>query len=369
MKPVLLQYLKCPGCGGALDLNAHEQRPVVLSDDEDSFLQQQGLDAGPYQTEIWSGVLRCTGCSARFPVRKGVPRIYKNAERDFPIEGSELSTATIADHKDQGSVQTSFSHEWDEFDYDDQTIWHWSLEDRITTFSEEIGVSDLTELRGKLMVDAGCGSGILSMNLSKRLLLETIAFDMAFVIERASENNKSNFCHFVQGSVLAPPLKEEIADITYSHGVLHHTYNTNAAFVAISKLTKPHGLLYVWLYGKKKGWNRAKYIMIDTLRLPISRLPRYPQALVIRLLVGMHKVIRGIKRRVGMKVADISTMNQMLVVTRDRYTPKYAREHTEAEVMKWFDENGYTNVSRRTDWPKTHMWAGSTDLAITGYRA
>ena len=234
MKPILLEYVRCPGCGSSLDLNAYEQRSVVLTDDEASFLQHQGRDAGPYETEIWSGVLRCTGCSARFPVWKGVPRIYKNAEKDFPSDAMKLSTAGIADHKDQESVQASFSHEWDEFDYNDQTIWHWTLEDRITTFSEEIGVSDLTGLKGKLMVDAGCGSGILSMNLSKRLLLETIAFDMAFVIGRAFENNRSNLCHFVQGSVLAPPLKDEIADITYSHGVLHHTHNTQEAFAAIS---------------------------------------------------------------------------------------------------------------------------------------
>jgi SAM-dependent methyltransferase len=341
----------------------------VLTDEERRTLQQQGRDTRSYETEIWSGVLRCTDCSSAFPVWKGVPRIYKNAEEDFPVEQMKLSTMGLTDHKDQKSVQASFSHEWDDFEYRDQSIWLWTLEDRIATFSEEISVGNLDELRGKMMVDAGCGTGLLSMALSGRFLVEIIAFDMAFIVGRAFENNGSNLCHFVQGSVLAPPLRDAIADITYSHGVLHHTYSTEKAFAAISRLTKPRGMLYVWLYGRKHGWNRVKYIMIDALRVPISRLPKYPQTLAIGFLVGFHRVIRGIKRLANVKVANIRTKNQMLVVTRDRYTPKYAREHTEAEVTEWFEANGYTNVSRRTAWTKTKLWIGSTDLAIKGYRA
>lgn len=370
MKPVLLEYLRCPDCFMPFDLSSNESRPISLSEEELAVIRERGFDPTDYGSEILTGRLQCRKCSASFPISQGVPRIYSGAENDFPLRDcGAASTTGITQHRDVKAVQTSFSREWDEFDYEDETIWHWTLEDRIATFSEEISMPDLTELRSKLMIDAGCGTGILSMNLAKRYFAEIIALDMAHVVSRAFKENKSNLCHFVQGSVLAPPLAEGIADITYSNGVLHHTYNTRKAFDAISRLTKYGGLFYVWLYGKKEGWNRIKYIMIDTFRLPISRLPKYPQTLVIYALAGFHILIRALKRILGMKVADIRSMHQLLVAVRDRYTPRYAREHREKEVIEWFRDNGFVNVSRRTTWEKTGFWKGSTDLAIKGHRA
>jgi SAM-dependent methyltransferase len=217
-------------------------------------------------------------------------------------------------------------------------------------------------------VDAGCGPAILSMNLAQRHGIEIIALDLSFVLSRAFQQNRSNLCHFIQCSVLAPPLRPGIADLTYSHGVLHHTQSTRDAFAAIERLTRPGGLLYVWLYGRKRGWNRIKYLVIRAIRGVNSRLPRYPQMVVIYLLTAFHLVIRFLKKLVGIRVEPIDSMSQMLVVTRDRYTPKHAREHTEAEVKGWFAEKGYTGIVRRLDWNTVVAWNGSTDLAIRGIR-
>jgi hypothetical protein len=40
----------------------------------------------------------------------------------------------------------------------------------------------------------------------------------------------------------------------------------------------------------------------------------------------------------GMSVADIKTLNQLLLATRDRYTP-VTRGHTEEELRGWFGGN------------------------------
>jgi ubiquinone/menaquinone biosynthesis C-methylase UbiE/uncharacterized protein YbaR (Trm112 family) len=369
MKPALLRYLRCPDCKSTLQPNIFDVIPVTLSENEREIIKDRELVPSEYETEIMTGALQCTRCQAFFPVWQGVPRMYKDAEKDFPIQHAPLSTQNLPAHKAVKQVQISFSREWDEFDYDDGTIWHWDLEDRIMSFAEEIGVDSPERLRGKLMVDAGCGTGILSMTISQKYGIEIIAFDMAHIISRAFLRNKSNLCHFIQSSVLAPPLADAITDLTHSHGVLHHTYNTKLAFEAIARLTKKGGTLYVWLYGKKKGWNRIKYVMTDAFRLPISRLPKTLQAGMVYLMAGMHVAIRSMKKWLGMSVADIKTLNQLLVVTRDRYTPRYAREHTEQEVRGWFEDNGYVSVARRTTWAHTKMFQNSTDLAIKGIRA
>lgn len=369
MKPILMSYLLCPECGSKLECNPHEQKEVALTAEETSILDARKINKNAYRSEILSGRLNCSGCGSAFPIWEGVPRIYKDAEKDFPLpEENVLSTGIVSNIKDDRHVQKTFSREWEEYDYEDQTIWHWTLEDRLATFCEELGIRQPEELKGKFMLDAGCGPAILAMNLAQRYGVEIIAMDLSFVLSRAFARNRSNLCHFIQASVLAPPLRPAIFDITHSHGVLHHTTSTRDAFYAIEKLTRPGGLLYVWLYGKKQGWNRVKYAVIRTIRGITSRLPRYPQMAVIYLLTGFHMAIRSIKKLFGLKVAPIDSMNQLLVVTRDRYTPMYAREHTEAEVKGWFADAGYISVTRRTRWDSIDTWNGSTDLSIKGVK-
>jgi SAM-dependent methyltransferase/uncharacterized protein YbaR (Trm112 family) len=369
MKPVLTSYLTCPECSGSLRCAPLVQEPFALDPAERALIIGRGLDPAGYETEILSGRLDCAGCGTAFPVSEGVPRLYKDAEKDWPLPTKEeISTAGLGRFSDDRNVQATFSREWDEFDYGDNTIWHWTIEERIATFCEEVDLRSPEELRGKLMVDAGCGPALLSMNLSARHGVEVICMDLSFVLSRAFRQSRSALCHFIQCSVLAPPLRPAIADLTYSHGVLHHTQSTAAAFAAIERLTKPGGVLYVWLYGRKRGWNRIKYGVIRAIRAVNSRLPKYPQTAVIWLLTGMHLLIRLGKQLVGMPVAPITSLNQMLVVTRDRYTPKHAREHTEAEVTSWFTRKGYQGVTRRTEWQTVPVWNGSTDLAIRGRR-
>ena len=242
MKPALLRYLVCPACRGELRCDAHESRPVSLTAGELEVIALRAGNPAAYETEVLTGTLTCSVCRATFPIHGGVPRLYKDAERDFPVgRQASLSTSELGRIKDDKHVQTTFSREWDEFEYEDQTIWHWTLDGRIATFCEEVAIPDPGILRGKLMVDAGCGPALLSMNLSSRYGIEIVCMDLSMVITRAFQNNRSNLCHFVHASVHAPPLQYAIADLTYSHGVLHHTHDTRKAFLAIAPLTRPGG--------------------------------------------------------------------------------------------------------------------------------
>ncbi len=366
MKPALLNYLSCFQCGSKLDIDVHEKEDVTLSDVEVEVLNQVDRNIEEYQTEIVSGELECKTCDFKFPIVKGVPRIYKAAHKDFEVQSTETQKR-LEENTDEGHVQGSFSDEWDEFNYDDGIIWLWTSDERIDTFCEELRIDSAKELTGKLMVDAGCGPAICSMKLSHDNQIEIIGLDMAHVIERAAANNNSNLCHFVQGSVLSPPLKEGITDITYSHGVLHHTYNTKRAFEAVSKLTKQGGTFYVWLYGQKKGWNLIRNVFfIQPIRKVTSRLPKYPQAVMVYAMGLAHGAVRVVKRLAGKKLHENISLNQYLVGIRDKYTPKYATDHTEDEVLEWFETAGFEEASRRTDWPKTPDWRDSTDLSILG---
>lgn len=369
MKPALVKWLRCVACRGALALEAFDKQAVTLSDRETRIMEETGRDPAEYASEILEGVLRCPGCQTVYPVTGGVPRMYKNAERDFAAVRSEhTDTRELPGNKHEKEVRISFSREWDAFDYEDDTIWLWTRDQRIDTFCEEVGITSPEELGGMLMVDAGCGPAVLSMALCQRHAIEIIAFDMSFIIGKAFRQNRSNLCHFIQGSVLSTPLVEDIADLVYSHGVLHHTSSTERAFRQICRHTKPGNKLYVWLYGKKKGWNRFRFAFIRTLRFFVSRLPGSPQSGAVFLIALVHATIRFCKRLVGVQQIPYKTWSQFVVSIRDKYTPLYAREHTEQEVKHWFTDAGYEGTERRTHWESMPSWNGSTDLAIKGYR-
>lgn len=356
MKVALYKHLCCVECRSDLELKPQTTAQVELRPEEIAVLEARGDDLVEYQNDVLEGFLDCTSCTARYQISNGIPRLYK---------GAELKQ-TLEENKDEAFVQRSFNREWDEFDYDDDRIWLWTKKTRVDTFCEELAIDSPEQFRGKLMVDGGCGPAVLSMNLSTTYQIEVIAMDMTTVIDRAFEMNPSNLCHFIQCSVLSPPLKPAIADLTYSHGVLHHTYSTEKAFAAIQALTKPKGTLYVWLYGKKEGYMAFRFFFHRNLRRIISRLPKYPQTAMVWVMAGIHLTVRALKRLLGMEKVQYKTMNQFLVTMRDKYTPKHAREHREDEVKAWFDQHGYHSVARQRDWPKTHFWQGSTDLAIRG---
>ncbi|MGH7491092.1 MAG: methyltransferase domain-containing protein [bacterium] len=369
MKPALLRYLRCPYCHCNFELKSGRRLPISLSYQEKQIIYQKYANASEYEMEVLTGVLICMGCGISFPVRQGVPRIFHTAEKGLPLnQHFAASGGKFSECLRENAVQTSFSREWDEFKYEDQTIWLWSADQRLDTFCEEIGIPSPEELQGKLMIDAGCGSGVLSINLATKYLVEIIAFDMSDVVARAFQANRSNLCHFVQASVFTPPLAGNIADLTYSHGVLHHTSDPRRAFDALARLSRAGGLFYVWLYGRKKGWNRFRFVFIRAARTIISRLPEAPQTVMIRVMASLHRTIHSLKRLVGMKSARYRSNSQFLVGIRDKYTPLYAKEHEEDEIKNWFLRNGYIEVERRNTWEKTKQWTGSTDLAIKGRR-
>ncbi len=369
MKPALVKWLHCVACKGSLDLEVSEQQAVSLSQEELRIMRETGRDAADYSQEILEGVLSCPDCRTVYPVTGGVPRMYKNADRDFAAKLARgADTRKLPGNKHEKEVQTSFSREWDAFDYEDDTIWLWTRDQRIDTFCEEVGIETPEELRGKLVVDAGCGPAVLSMTLAERHGIEIIGFDMSFIIGKAFLQNRSNLCHFIQGSVLSTPLVEELADLVYSHGVLHHTSSTQNAFEQVARHTKIGGMLYVWLYGKKKGWNRFRFAFIRSLRFIVSRLPGVLQSAAVFVIALVHAAVRFCKRLLGAQQIRYKTWSQFVVGIRDKYTPLYAREHTETEIKGWFSEAGYEGAERRTQWASLPSWNGSTDLAIKARR-
>ncbi len=148
-----------------------------------------------FTREVIEGEL-VSAVGERHPIVNGIPRIFSGAMQDFLEKNKE-----------------TFSLEWKMFKFGERN-WGQDLEFRKQLFIKGMGVSR-EDLQGKVIFDAGCGSGLLSKALADSFGMEVIAQDLATGIEQAFERNTNPYVYFVQGSVLEPPVRDEAADFIY----------------------------------------------------------------------------------------------------------------------------------------------------------
>lgn len=144
----------------------------------------------------------------------------------------------------------SFGRNWKEF------IEVNFSEERVNVSKKHIlSFLKLNDLKGKYVLDIGCGSGLSSLAMFRSGVEKLVSFDLdpeavetTFKLKELS-GNPSNWEVF-QGSILDDQLIKKIvpADIVYSWGVLHHTGKMWEAVENASKLIKSGGCFYLALY-------------------------------------------------------------------------------------------------------------------------
>lgn len=294
--------------------------------------------ASCYGQEIVAGVLICPQ-GHTFRISDGVPRLRLDQKLDKTPLHSSGETLSVA---------ASFGAEWSHFDYEQDRTWHQNVQQRCELFLQEIAMSR-EELRGKTVLDAGCGNGSLSRGLNQ-FGCEVLAIDaspsveVAFKYFAAKGNGRT---HFVQGDLMNPPLKHDIFDVTYSSGVLHHNPNTRAALRAIAKSVKPAGRIYIWVYGHEPGLSHK---LKEAFRRTISPLPSSLKHMIVVLWLPQAMLRQYLRTALGRNTArDRLTWRERLILLLDQYTPRWRWEHTPEEVKGWYRELGYDQIAQTED--------------------
>jgi len=194
-----LALLACPACG---------ERP--------------SNDAG--------AALRCPSCGRAYPIISGVP--------------SFLIDPTEAEHK----TLELYGDIWEAYEkHGSRGGYHAPATSNLELLQLASGC-DLVQ--GEAGIDAGCGDGGGIMAMARRHPgIRFIGIDLAPGVCRAARkaHDVPNL-RYVQGNLMVPPLARRCFDFAYSFGVLHHTRDPKAAFLALVGTLRPGGRITLFVY-------------------------------------------------------------------------------------------------------------------------
>src|SRR5688572_163481 len=190
--------------------------------------------------------LTCSACKRDFQIKDRIPRFVEDDQyaRSFSIEWKRHATTQF----DSVNNRTA-------------------SEDKLRRFFP----FPLESLRGKLVLDAGVGSGRLSEVLLK-YGARVVGLDLSYAIETARDNLAAYpDCALAQADILSLPLKDAVFDVVMCIGVLHHTPDPKRAFMELARRVRPGGTFGVNLYA---AYNRSFVMSTKFFRRIGRALPR-----------------------------------------------------------------------------------------------
>lgn len=323
MKESLLQYLACPACGGDLSLEPTE------------------LDG----SEIVRGTLSCAGCGKDFVVREGIPRF-----------------ADLTGDNVQQETAENFGKQWLEFDHvanhHEQQFLDW-----IAPVTPDF-------VRGKAVIEGGCGKGRHTRLIGEWGAEVIIGVDLSIAVEAAYRNTRDlPNVHIIQADIYQLPLKK-IFDYAFSVGVLHHLPNPRAGFASLVKQIRPGGAISAWVYGlENNGWivnfvnplrehitsklpMRALYALsylptaILWLALKLVYLPLSKTGLKRFLFYGDYLcyIARFPFREIHNIVHDHLTAPVAFYISRKEFADWYAEAQAERTEIHWHNSNSWRGL-------------------------
>jgi len=320
MKTWLLDLLECPSCRGA--------GPLRLEAGERS------------RDDILGGDLVCLGCGQRHPIVNGVPRFVAS-----------------------DNYAHAFGWQWNR--------WRKLQIDRLSghRLSEARFIADSrwdpSWIRGKLILDAGCGAGRFT-DVAAQLGARVIACDLSSAIEACRTNCAEpeglspirGEVAQVQANLLDLPFRAGVFDAVFCMGVIQHTPDPPQVMRALPRLLKPGGRLAYNFYEHSplRKFEVIKYALRRTTPgWPEPRLLALCKAMVATLfpvtfVMSRIPVVRALVRFIPICAthSPALTLRQQyewtLLDTFDWFNPRYEICQDHREVAKLLSGLGLREV-------------------------
>lgn len=356
MKKRLLELIECKKCKSDFDLHTFKKE----------------------NNEIKDGVLICPQCKQYHYIIDFIPRIlpksiYYNPQ--FKIRYNNkikklIKTEIYLNEKDslkklKKSNIKYFGHEWVHFDrhgFDDKT-YNKKFEKKI--FHEKTLLRK-SEIKGKLILDAGCGNGRYTYQ-ALNCGAEVVGFDLGPGVESAYNNTKQfKKAHIIQTDIFNLPFKKNIFDVVFTIGVIHHTGNSKKALASVLSPLKEKGTIAITCYHKgnvlwefNDWWFRK-----ITIRMSVPKL--------MKLARFLAKTCRFCGLWIEKPVNLLFRWEPNMSIMFDWYSAPIAHHHTYPEVYSWCKQLGIELKEdlrwEKREWIRNIRWVRkylAPDWAIT----
>lgn len=384
MKRRVVELLCCPACRGALASTAfHEtRRPVAIAPRGPACGERCELRGVPlvgepvppdgeecracYAREVEEGILACRDCGSLYPIIDAVPRLVRDAEQEYRafFERNRAAILKAIGHlpaarpprrKDSKVFDPrsneSFGLQWTNQSEQDKTWFKDDSSLRRDEFLYSLAVSQ-EEVRGALILDAGCGNGRLTASLAS-FEAEVVGIDLSVGINRAEAGKgryageRTHLVHFIQGNVMELPVRPGSFDIIHSSGVLHHTPSTERAFSSFLSAVRPGGRVYVQLYRRREAWVGVPNAL---LRSVTSRLPPRLLYALCRQAVPVHTALVLLVARLRGEHSPIgsATRGERALSLFDNFSPRYQYRYEPGEMRRMFEAAGLAEIRETT---------------------
>lgn len=319
MKRKFLSRLICPKTGEPLSL----------------------ADAGEFGEDVLAGRL-VTDSGTSYDIVDGIPRFVP-----------------------QSNYADSFGYQWNKYAA-------LQLDSRNgTTFSRDRFFS-ITEwkaedLRGKRVLDVGCGAGRFA-EVALAAGAEVTAVDLSQAVEACRRNLSPNDrLEVVQASIYDLPFPAGSFDVVYCIGVIQHTPDPKRSVLEIAKMVRPGGRLGYWIY--ERDWKSYlgtvgfKYLLrpwtktldrqgvekfshrMESLCWPLNRIARkcgLPGKILMRMLPVASAYLQDIP------LSDEDFREWVRLDTFDMYSPAHDHPQKFATVAQWLTAAGFTVEPRHS---------------------
>ncbi len=306
--------------------------------------------------EVLAGALRCQRCSTAFPIIRGVPRMLSSTllaqmiprYPEFFSAHPEFAPQAPGHDDVLRDTLDSFTRQRLDFEPPGAAVAHQWREHLARNVGSAI---TLDGLRGKTVLDVGCGFG-RHMYVAHEHGAEVVGVDLSGGVDRAWQNNARNpRCHVVQANIFAAPFRHGVFDVVWSFGVLHHMPVPRDGFRAIVPFAKPNdGLVVIWVYGYR---GMALTYRLSHMR-PLHRVTRgmSPHSRVLAsksvaalLSAAYWEPLRaarrlGLQRAVGRLPLSAYVEHGWLArvaAVHDRLSTPITHFHDRDELAEWFE--------------------------------
>jgi 2-polyprenyl-3-methyl-5-hydroxy-6-metoxy-1,4-benzoquinol methylase len=217
---------------------------------------------------------------------------------------------------------------------------------------------DERNLTGKLVLDAGCGSGRFS-EIALKLGASLIAVDYSSAVEAAKRNLSAPDKLIVQGDLAALPILDQTFDFIYCIGVLQHTSEPARIVKELLRCLKVGGEITLTFY-ENSSWHVLWY---SKYRIrPLTK--RLPKALLLKIIERTSSVwfpltsflfslpgnlSRGFRFLIPIAnyveykyTSPKIARDEAILDTFDMLSPSYDKPIKKSEIHSWVLDSGIT---------------------------